>query len=272
MNLSWLKPFLIRSRHWVVKNAPHILMGVGTSSSVAAIVYAAKSTPKAMTKLFDASVEKTNETIPESGEMAELTLWEKTKVVAPIYAPSILMEIFSLTCFWSAHGIDIRRQALLAGLCSTFEQTLIEYQNKVAEMFGKDKEKEVRNAIAQDHVDRNPPPAIVYEAGTDVWCYYKGYKFRSSYYKLRDIQNMANKELINHMYLSECDLLWLFDPDHDYITPSDESRHVGWCVDEFLEFDILPCMDPNHNPALTIEIRNRNGREYPPLPGYTASL
>ena len=280
MNLSCLKPLIVKSRQWAVKNAPHILMAMGTGGSISALIFAIKATPAARQAKQDAEFEKSAGELPENGEavgvfkkdIQPLTKWEEFKIVAPYYGPAVGMELFSLLCFWGAHGIDVRRQALLAGLYSAAEQRLIEYQRKVVEMIGKEPEKEIRKAIAEDGFAQNPPPALIFQGDTDCWCSYKGYRFRNNYRKLKDIQNEANHELIANLYLSESDLLWMFDPEHRYIIPDQESRMVGWSVDRLMEFDILPTMTPDHEPAFVIEIRDKDGREYAPMPGYSASL
>ena len=277
MSFAWVKPFLIGSKRWITKNAPHILMAMGTGGSITAVIFAVKATPIAMYKIDQAREEKKSENeVYADNEKYQvhpnLTFFEKAKACWKNYIPAAGMEIFSLLCFWSAHGIDVRRQAVLAGLYSTAEQALIEYQKKVVEMIGKEPEREIRNAIAQDHVDRNPPPTLMIEPDTDVWVYYSGYKFRSNYYTLKDIQNDANHELIANLYLSESDLLWMFDPEHRYVVPSQTSRNVGWSVDRLMQFDILPCATPDHQPAFEVEIRDKDGREYRPLPGYSAAL
>ena len=280
MNLGWLKPVLIKSRQWAVKNAPHILMAMGTGGSITAVIFAVRATPKAMQAKQDAAFVKTSGELPENGtamgvfkkDMEKLTIPETVKACGKYYIGPIGMELFSLLCFWGAHGIDVKRQALLAGTVYSMEQMLIEYQKKVVEMIGEKPEREIRNAIAQDHVDKSPPIPVLFEPDTDVWCYYKGYNFRNNYRKLKDIQNEANHEMIANLYLSESDLLWMFDPERRYIVPSQDSRQLGWTVDRLMEFDIFPCMAPDHQPALEIEIRDKEGRLYPPMPGYSSSL
>lgn len=270
MNVGWVRPLLIRGRQWAVKNAPHILMGMGTGGSITALIFAVKAAPAAQKRLQEAKHLKNEQ---DNGiYVVDLTLWEKIKAAAPAFVPAGLVEFLALTCFWGAHGINLKRQAVLAGLYSTAEQALIEYQRKVVEMIGDKPEKEIRNAVAQDRIDRNPPPSMVFESDTDCWCYYKGYRFRSNYWKLKDIQNDANHEMIKNLYLSESDLLWMFDPERRYIVPDSESRLKGWSVDNMMEFDIHPGLTPDHQPALTVEIHDKDGREYFPQPGFSASL
>ena len=290
MNLGWIRPLLLRGRHWAAKNAPHILMAMGTGGSISAVIFAVKATPAAIQAKKDAEFDKSmGAEVPEEEvavgifkkDMEKLTPWETVKACGRYYLPAIGMEAFSLLCFWGAHGIDVRRQAVLAGLYSTAEQALIEYQRKVVEMIGEKPEREIRNAIAQDHVDRDPPKNKPYRYSdyvdeiredTDCWVYYRGYQFRSNYNRLKAIQNEANHEMIKNLYLSESDLLWMFDPDGIWIDPDPDSRLVGWSVDKLMEFDIQGAVTPDHQPALHIEIRDKDGREYMPQPGFSASL
>ena len=279
MNCAWIRPMLIRAKHWAVKNAPHILMGMGTAGSVTAVIFAVKATPAAVQAKKNAEFEKTAEANPEDTvvrgffrkDMERLTFWEKVKACGKYYIPAVGLELFSLGCFWGAHGIDLKRQAVLAGLYSSAEAALSEYQRKVTEMIGDKAEKEIRGAVAQDRIDKDPPPNWII-SDEDNWCYYNGYRFRSNYRKLKDIQNDANAEMIRNLYLSESDLLWMFDPEHKWVIPDSSSRIVGWSVDRLMEFDIIPGYDKDHQVVLTIDIRDKDGHEYLPVPGYSASL
>ena len=283
--MAWLRPFLIRCRHLAVKHAPEILMGMGTAGSITAVILAVKAAPAAKEAYEHAFIEK-NDRLDmmesDGGIMTDMSMpkhsvklkpAETVKACGKYFIPAAGLELFSLLCFWGAHGIDLKRQALLAGLYSTAEQALIEYQRKVVDMIGEKPEKEIRAAVAQDHMDQNPPPtAMLIDQNTDVWCYYKGYKFRSSYLKVKEIQNEANEEMISNLYLSESDLLWMFDPERHYIRPDADSRMIGWSVDNLIYFDILPTITPDHQPAFEINIRDKDGREYRPKPGFSASL
>lgn len=276
MNVSWIKPFLFRSKQFLVRNAPGILMGMGTVGSVTSVIFAIKATPVAKEKIMAAQEELNDKAMSSewhddtpTATFRTLTTWETVKICWKDYIPAATLELFSLMCFWGAHGIDVRRQAVLAGLYSTAEETLREYQKKVQESFGKESERQVRTDIAQDHADQNPNPAMVFESDTDVWCRYKGYKFRSNYNHLKEIQNEANHELIQNMYLSERELLWLFDPDHKWIVPDSDSGQIGWSVDNLLHFDILPTMNADHTPGFEIDILDKDGRRYLPMTGFS---
>ena len=284
MNLAWVKPLWIRSQRWAIRNAPNLLMGMGAVSGISAVIFAVKATPAAMDAAEQAKIDKGEEILNGDREgtveredggayvMPKLTARETLKACWKFYIPATGMELFSLMCFFGAHGINLKRQAVLAGLYSTAEQALIEYQKKVVEMIGEKPEKEIRAAVAQDHIDRDPPPVGIIDPGTDYWVYYKNHKFRNSYYKLREIQNDANAELIKNLYLSEAELLEMFDPDRRYIHISEDSRMIGFNVDRLMEFSIEPTMTPDHQPAMEVNIYDKDGKRYLPSPGFSASL
>ena len=284
MNLDWIRPFVNKSKRFIVQNAPHILMGVGTCSSLTGIWMAARAALPAHEAVVQAKMDKGNDILDGfregavtqnadgSYEMPDLTAVETVKAAGKFYVPVIGVELLSLLCFWTAHGIDMKRQAILAGLYSTAVEALTEYQKKVVDMIGEKPEKEIRKAVAQDHIDENPPPRGILAPDMDYWCRYKGYWFRASYHKLKKWENEANKELVHNMYLSEAELLDMFDPDHIWVVPSDESRNVGWSIDRLMEFDILPTFTAQNEPALELTILDSDGRPYMPWPGYSKSL
>ncbi len=279
MNIfDWLKPFARKTEQALVKNAPHILMGLGTGCSISALISAVKAAPEASRAVGEKRHEKACEERKRTGEdiipLRKLTLKEWILAVWKYYGPAAAMELLALVCFWSAHGIDIHRQAVLSGLCATAEQALREYQRKVQQMIGEKAEKEVKNAVVQDRVDANPPPqnTVILSEDADLWCIIDGQYFRSSYLKIKEAQNDANHEMIQHMYISKADLFWLLDPAHQHLKPTATDGQVGWNVDEMLVLDIDTAMGPDHRPILSIAFRTKDGYPYPPQPGFSRML
>ena len=266
MNMAVITSFLRKAGQTVVKNAPHLLMGIGTVSSVSAVIFAAQATPAAK----DAYEKELKE-----NACVKLTVPETVKACGKYYIPAISMEALSLFCFWAAHGIDIRRQAVLSGLCATAQEALREYQHKVRELIGDKAEKEVRNAVAQDVIDKTPVPAnttYYLDGTTERWFIYRGQRFRSTYQKIKDAQNDANHEMIQNMYISELEVMWLLDPEKKYLVPSNDSGQVGWSVDNLMIFDIGWGSDPNHEPVGVLTVYDKDGRRYDPSPGFSRLL
>lgn len=261
MNFAWIKPVINRARSALVKNAPHILMGMGTTGSVTAMIFAVKAVPAAQNAIRQAT--------EESDSDYTLTAKEKLKACWKYYIPAVGLELFSLGCFWGAHGIDMKRQAILAGLYSTAETALQEYQRKVVEMIGKDGEREIRKSIGQDKIEVNPPENTVILAGdTDLWCLYDDQYFKSSYLKIKEAQNDANHHMIQHMYISKLELEWLLDPDRRYLRPMPNDGQVGWSLDRQIVLDVQSALGPEHVPVLLVTVTDKDGIEYPPEAGF----
>lgn len=278
--LQWVKPALSSVKQFGIKNASHILMGIGTSSSLAALISAVKVTPAAWNAKADAIIEKTAkaegidiytaEFEITNGRMSQekLTMVELFKACAKYYGVAAAFEIIALVCFWMAHGIDIRRQAIWAGIATTAQEALRDYQQKTKQLLGEKTDKEIKEALAQDKVDKNPPPADYAPSDGDIdrWWIIKGQYFRSTYVKIKDAMNRANWELLQNMYLSESELFWLLDPEKNWLKPDYDSDQKGFTVDEMLVLDIDWTETPEHQPIGVIKYRTKDGYEYPPKP------
>ena len=94
----------------------------------------------------------------------------------PVEIPGV-----SITNFMRTAVNEQRKYRGLDPLTGSEFMRLMEEKKKVVEMIGDKPEKEIRNAIAQDHIEKNPPPSIILASDDlDVWFYYKGYKFRNA--------------------------------------------------------------------------------------------
>lgn len=264
MNMAWLTGLFRTVKQSAVKNAPHLLMAAGTVGSAAAVISAAKAAPAARDAVYEAEYDK--------GEA--LTRMEVMKAGWKYFVPAALMEALALTSFWCAHGIDLKRQAILAGILSTTQEALAEYERKVKEMIGRDAEKEIHNAIAQDQVNKNPPPEnpVILPGEAETWWIIDGQYFRQTYTGIKDAQNMANDRMIQHMYISKSELYWLLDPNRLYLEADGDEGSVGWNVDRQLILEPDLVFDPQHRPVGVIRYKDRNGLPYPAMPGYSASL
>ena len=280
MNLAWLRPLAIKFRHTIVKNSPQILMALGTVSSINAVIFAAKAMPAAIQAKKDAEFEKSAGEELEDGrvngvfkdDLVKLTPMELVKSCGKYYIPALGMEVFSLVCFWGAHGIDMRRQAVLAGLCSTAEAALQEYQRKVTEMLGEKGAEEVRKSIGQDRIDAAPPNTVILEGDTELWCLYDNQYFKSSYLKIKEVQNDANHQMVQHMYISKLELMWMLDPERKYLRASQNDGLIGWCLDKMIVLDVTSALGPEHKPVLLVNVVDKDGLDYAPQAGFSASL
>ena len=113
---------LIKSgKQLAIRHAPGILMGMGTVGVGSAVILAVKAGPKAVSRTEQAEMEKAKTVYPEDQHtlMAELTWQEKLAATYQLYIPPVGLALFGLICFWAAHGIDLKRQAVVAGLAES---------------------------------------------------------------------------------------------------------------------------------------------------------
>lgn len=274
--MEWLKPLIRTARKTLTTHAPDILMGMGTVGVGTSVIFALKNGEKAVYLIEEAQRKKAEEERKAQGAadggylpfLAELDWKEKLKAVWKVYLPPVGIALFSIGCFWGAHGIDLKRQAVLAGLYSTAEATLSEYQKAMDNLIGKDGRKEVERSAAEEKVQKMSLPSTPSMLpGTDRWCCIDGHLFPSTYIKIKDVQNKANHRMFQEMYLSKLELYWMLDPNGDYLKDKDAGE-VGWSIDRLLVLDIQEIDGPDHVPMYSIEYKDDNGYWYPPRPEY----
>ena len=196
------------------KSSPELLVGLGIAGMVATVVLAVKATPKAAElveeekkrqneKLFEEAKEKGE---PNCIQVTELKPADTVKAAWKCYIPTAISGAISISCIIGGISLKASRYAALATAYTISETKLKDYQEKVVETFGEKKEQEVRDAIAQDKVRKNPPiqqDVILTNKGNTL-CYdaNTGRYFRSSIEKIKDAEINLNRRLMDEMYIS----------------------------------------------------------------------
>lgn len=146
------------------KHSPEILATVGVVGVVASGVMACKATMKLNDVLEDSkeTIDKIKEVsnnpsyaekYSEEDAKKDLTItYAQTGVkVAKLYAPSIALGTFSLSCLLISNNILRKRNMALSAAYLTVDKSFKEYRNRVSERFGEQVEKEIRyNIKAQE--------------------------------------------------------------------------------------------------------------------------
>lgn len=182
-----------------IKHTPEILIGTGLAGMLASTVMAVKATPKAQMLLEE------EREFREKNDEPELTKFDVFKICWKPYVPAALGYCASAALILGAHSIDIKRSTMIAGAYKMSEFAFAEYKNKVKEVIGEEKEREIHGRIAQSRVDQNSVPAASVIIGTGgSLCYdmISGRYFRSDMDKIQRIENMLNKRLINEGMVS----------------------------------------------------------------------
>lgn len=129
------------------EHSPEILAGIGIAGMLTVTVLAVKATPKALRLIEEAKEEK---------GVDELTKAETVKVAWKPYIPAALTCVLSTGCLIGSVHESSRRNAALATAYQLSSAALSEYKEKVVETIGEKKEKEIREKIAQDKVEKMP--------------------------------------------------------------------------------------------------------------------
>lgn len=138
-----MNTFVQKSVKFVQKNASTILTCAGAAGAIATPIMAVKATPKAMRLIEEAKVEK--------GE--ELTKLETIQVAGPVYIPTVLVGVSTLTCIFGANMLNKRQQASLISAYTLLDSSYKDYREKVNELYGEGADREVQNEIVKDKYD-----------------------------------------------------------------------------------------------------------------------
>ena len=184
-----------------------------------------------------------------------MTTIDNIKVTWKCYAPAAVVVVASIGCLIGASSVNVRRNAALATAYALSESTLKEYQEKVVEQIGEKKEREVRDAIAKDYVDKNPienTPIIITEKGNTL-CLDKltGRYFKSDMDTLKKAENELARQMRYDSYVSLNEFYDLIGLDH-----IDIGYDLGWNIDRgYIELEFSSQLASDGTPCLVMSYR-----------------
>lgn len=206
----------------MVRKSPEILTGIGIAGMIATTVMAVRATPKATRLLEEAKKRKEGE---------KLTTAEVVKTTWKCYIPAAVTCLTSAACLIGANSVNVRRNAAIATAYNLSQTALTEYKDKVKETVGEVKERAVRNAIAQDKVDRDPVSnhdVVVTDRGTSL---FKdgmfGRYFISDMETVDRAMNWVNRNITSSMYISLNEFYGQIGLSH-----IDAGYDLGWNIDD----------------------------------------
>ena len=148
MNFGVFKKLFDSVGDYAKKHAPEILAGVGIAGFITTAVLAAKATPDALDAIEDAK---------DQYQTEDLTLVQKVKAGYKPYLPAIVTGVSSTACVIGSVSTSLRRNAALVTTCEITRNFADEYRKKVVEEIGEKKEKKIRENLAHEQINNNPP-------------------------------------------------------------------------------------------------------------------
>ena len=134
----------------IKKHSSDILQGIGIAGMVTTVIFAVRTTPKALELIHKDSEEN------HDGDPNAYTKTEAVKSAWKCYIPAASIGTVSIICLLCASSVTHRRNAALGAAYTLSETAFKEYRNKIINTVGEKKEKAVRDAIDKDHVQNNP--------------------------------------------------------------------------------------------------------------------
>ena len=206
------------------KHSPEILVGAGISGMIATTILAVRATPKAIRLIEDKAFE-------EGCRPSEIKKTEKVKLCWKCYIPAAITGVTSIACVIGAQSVNARRNAALAAAYALSDSTLREYREKVVETIGEEKEKIVRDKIAEERIKKNPDTnaEVISTDRGDTLCYdtLSGRYFYSDPESIRQAVNDLNETMLNDMYVSLNEFYDNLNLDHTKL-----GDDLGWSMDD----------------------------------------
>lgn len=132
-----------KSALYLKRSFPTILCCIAAAGVVVTAVTAVRATPKAMRLLAEA----------EKKKGGDLTKTEAVLVAVPVYIPAAAIGFGTVCCIFGANVLNRRHQASLMSACTLLRNYHKEYSGKLTELYGKEADDAIRNAMAREHCD-----------------------------------------------------------------------------------------------------------------------
>jgi hypothetical protein len=242
MNLSQLGSLVKRT----IKENSSLILSVGAGAGVITTAYL---TGKASFKA--ANVIDWNEGNAGTNPDPKERLKERTKLVWKLYIPPAIAATSTLVCIIGVNRLDARKTLAAQTALAVTQRAYSEYREKVIEEFGNRKDQSIRDAMAQDAVNRKPPgEGIVISGPGNVLCceLYTGRYFTSDMQALRTAQNDINDRLLKHDYATLDDLYYILG-----VAQTTTSGQLGWKSDKLMELIFSTVLTDDGRPCLAFE-------------------
>ena len=255
--MSAYKDFMKSTKEYLIEKSPTILTGIGIAGMCGAIVQGIAATPKAMQKM-----EVLKEELGLKPE-EKLTVKEIAQSTWTCYIPCAVTAVVSAGCIIASDRVHNKRNVALMTAYSLTEKTLTTYKDKVTEVLGDEKAKEIQKDVERETLiktETNQSPMMMIGDGTFPCMDSEfGVYFESTYEDIMRSINAVNRALNLENYISVNDFYYELG-----IPQNGTGDRVGWNVEDGL-LDVhfttsiyknRPCMVMNYDKAPKENFRN----------------
>lgn len=241
-----LKPIFQGLKKTVTDNSSKILLWVGGTCSISAIVATVPATVKAV-KL----VEKKKEV----KKVKKLTPWEVVKETWYCYIPSVVLETVSVLCVAKSSSIATKKTAAIAAAYQLTATAFEEYQEQVVSKIGEKKEREVQDNVAKKKMEETPlsDTNIIFTGRGETLCFdtVSGRYFKSDMDKINRIINDLNRQMLSEGSITLNEFYDELGLDHIVIGDG-----IGWNTEKgFIDVKFGSHLATNGIPCLVLDYR-----------------
>lgn len=232
------------SKKFLGKHSPEILTGIGITGMITTTVLAVKATPKALILIEEKKKEL---------NVNSLTVLETIQAAWKPYIPAVSLCVVSTSCLIGASAVNAKRNAALATAYAISERTLVRYRDKVIETIGEKKEKELRERISQDEVDKKKlsDSQVIITSKGDTLCLdsISGRYFKSDIDKINKAVNEINRQLTYQNYVSLNDFYYELG-----LEGIKTGSLIGWNLDDgLIKIEFNTCLADDGTPCLVVD-------------------
>lgn len=184
-------------------------------------------------------------------ENPDATTKDRVLKAAPAYIPTIILATATIACIIGARTTSAKQTAALASAYTIATEAAARYRDKVIEVVGEEKAKEVDEKIADEQLKAHPlseqQPIIV---GTGkVLCFdtLSSRYFMSDMETLRKVQNDMNKIILDDMFASLNDFYYRIGLD-----PMNLGEELGWTIDSLIDLKFTSRLSEDGQPCLVV--------------------
>lgn len=226
-------------------NSPLILTGVGVAGVVTTAYLTGQATIKAVKFLED----------DRNGAPLSEVEFDKSDLrrIWKFYLPAVGVGSLTVAAVIGSNRIGTRRAAAVAAAYSISERAMSEYREKVIEKIGENKEREIRDEVAQDQVNRTAPANMLISSESgQILCHdaFSNQYFMSDMETLRKAQNDVNAQILHSDYATVSDLYHFIGAEG--LEQTSVSSDMGWNTDKMLELSFSAVLYKEKTPCISI--------------------
>ena len=147
-----LKQVAANTRIFLSNNSPLILTCMGVVGTVSTAIMASQATIKAQDILYDNGAE-------------DLPWQDQIRITWKCYIPTVLMGTTTIGCIVGSHLCSQKQQEAMQSAYLLSQATLQEYQRRVVERIGRNKEREVYDEAVAAVAERQAPSQLYSDGG-----------------------------------------------------------------------------------------------------------